>query len=699
MTRVRLDGVSVPTVDDEYLDFQPYDHQVEAEDLFDTRDSFFAVNTSPTGSGKTYSWLKPTLDHGFDTIAVYPTNALVADQLETACELVQEEYSKEQVGLVRATGESVAEWRDSAEAGLNKGQALRRRVDQALTTNETTVLFTNPDILTLVRKEMYRHRSVKNHFDRFETIVLDEFHLADVKQRSTLLFLIDEIDALPSSQSRTSRFFFLSATPEGTDQYGRGLVTRLHEDVEVDPVELSADARPSEAVSALEWREVMPTVDLRLLAASTFRTADELLDSETVDEFASFCELEPTVVMLDGVHEVDRVWETLRDHCSGRVERITGFDRGDVDQKISSFDVLVSNSAVEVGLDFQPDRLVFSAHDAPTLVQRLGRLRYKDERASPHEVWCFVPGPVKAKIEASLEDKPTNRYTRSEFERIVRDAYTTGCDLSSFNRRWADLEAFHHVKQRAERATSDRRNEILNEGIERIERHFYRPYGREVEKSDLERLHEWTGYRVLDELQPYRGSGFQVMVKDRTDDRPELKLYDVFYLLRHGEVRFQPREQFREHLSSKEYRPYQAYGTYAVGFCEFFGRFESKTDNEYTGRRVRLTDERGALHASKTESSEARTPVVVDGLSVRVDPDGAPPVDGLGHLQDEMIEAERLCYVLPGAPSANETIYDLDAFFFLYPVDDGSLALGTDAFYMHCLVHDRIESEESHWGW
>lgn len=699
MISVRLDGVSVPTVDDEYLDFQPYDHQVAAEDLFDTRDSFFAVNTSPTGSGKTYSWLKPTLDHSFDTIAVYPTNALVADQLETARGLVQDEDSDEGVGLLRATGESIAKWREDAEVSRDKGQALRYQIKKALDTNETTILFTNPDILTLARKEMYRHRSVRNHFDLFETIVLDEFHLADVKQRSTLLFLIDEIDALPSSQSRTSRFFFLSATPEGTDQYGRGLVSRLREDVEVDPVELAADARPSRAVSTPEWRGVMPTVDLSLRAAPTFRTADELLNSETLDEFVRFCESEETVVMLDGVHEVDRVYEALRDHCSGHVERITGFDRGDVDQKISSFDVLVSNSAVEVGLDFQPDRLVFSAHDAPTLVQRLGRLRYKDERVGPHEAWCYVPGPVKAKIEASLEDESTDRYSRSAFERIVRDAYTTGCDLSSFNRRWADLEAFHHVKQQAERATSDRRNEILNEGIERIERHFYRPYGHEVEKSDLERLHEWTGYRVLSELQPYRGSGFQVMVKDRTDDRPELKLYDVFYLLRHGEVRFQPREQFREHLSSKEYRSYQAYGTYAVGFCEFYRRLDPGTTDEYTGRNVRLTDERGALHASKTESSEARTPVVVDGLSVRVDPDGAPPVDGLGHLQNEMVEAERLCYVLPGSPSANETIYDLDAFFFLYLMDDGSLALGTDAFYMHCLVQDRLESEESDWGW
>jgi len=64
-----------------------------------------------------------------------------------------------------------------------------------------------------------------------------------------------------------------------------------------------------------------------------------------------------------------------------------------------------------------------------------------------------------------------------------------------------------------------------------------------------------------------------------------------------------------------------------------------------------------------------------------------------------MTDAERLCYVLPGHPSANQTVYGLDDFFFLYSLGEDSIALGTTALYMHCLVQDRIESAEREWEW
>ena len=49
-------------------------------DLIKAEESLFLFNHSPTGSGKTISWLKPALDDKMKVIAVYPTNALVIDQ-------------------------------------------------------------------------------------------------------------------------------------------------------------------------------------------------------------------------------------------------------------------------------------------------------------------------------------------------------------------------------------------------------------------------------------------------------------------------------------------------------------------------------------------------------------------------------------------------------------------------------------------
>jgi len=174
-------------------------------------------------------------------------------------------------------------------------------------------------------------------------VVLDEFHLADVKQRDSLLFLINEMYELPRQESNTDRFYFLSATPEGDDTSGRSLLTRLREDIRVDAESLSAETRPTSTVSNdPEWHSVMPSVNLRLREGGTFRTAEKLFDPATIDEFAAFCEQERTVVMLDGVHEVDLVFDELSERSAGAVRRITGFNKEDVSEKLASFDVLVS---------------------------------------------------------------------------------------------------------------------------------------------------------------------------------------------------------------------------------------------------------------------------------------------------------------------------------------------------------------------
>lgn len=692
---MELDGVSVPKKDREYLNFSPYDHQAAMEDLFRSEDSFFAINASPTGSGKTHSWLKPALDQGIDTIAVYPTNALIADQVRTADELIGEHYDPNQVATLKVTGSTIAQWQSEAKTRIDKGEALRRTVDQALTINRTTILFTNPDYLTIVRKQLFRHRAVNNHFNRFEMVVFDEFHLADVKQRASLLFLVDEMNELPGPQSNTTRFCFLSATPEDDETTGRSLTTCLRDSVGVEPHRLTADARSSSSLYGGDWREVMPAVDLDLREASTFNTGEEVLGEESFDDFVEFCEGGSTVVMLDGVHEVDEVYEALVDRVDATVERITGFDRGNVEEKIDDFDILVSNSAVEVGLDFQPDRLVFSAHNTSALIQRLGRLRAKGDDSNIHQAWCYVPPSVKARIESEIAADASTRLPRDVFEEAARNAYAAECDLSSFTWRWADLEAYHHIQHRAADTPSDT-DEVLNQGLERIERHFYAPFGRSLDKENLKRLYDWTGYDLLDELRSYRGSGLQVMVRDH--DFGEVKLYDMFYLLRYGDVEFRSRRAFRESLDQAERRVYDSKASYAVGFCDYYGKIETGSD-EYPGRSVRLSDERGALHAMKKASERAREPRVVDGISVRVDPEGAPPIAGLDHLRNDMSDAERLCYVLPGNPSANKLVYNLDEFFFLYTLGDASLALGTDAFYLHCIVQDRLDAEERDWGW
>jgi len=691
--KIRLDGVAVPRVKGDYFGFEPYDHQAQAQEVIGTEDKFFAVNTSPTGSGKTYSWLKPALDEGIDTVAVFPTNALIADQLDTARDLVDSNYPG--ANIVEVTGESVAEWRDEYRSADTKGKALRRKLDESLGKNRVTVALTNPDIFTLIRKDMYRHRDVTGLPNRFGMLVFDEFHLADVRQRDLLLFLVDEINELSDEYSRANRFYFLSATPDESSTY-RSVKERIQEDMREDAHSIRADSVPlSEADE--RYMGVMPEVNLELREARTFRTADKLLDQENVEEFVEFCRDEQTVIMLDGVHEVDVVYEMLNDELDREVHRITGFNDEEARDKIESFDVLVSNAAVEVGLDFQPKRLVFSASNASKLIQRLGRLRKLDDRDEPHDAWCYIPGAVKAKIESELGDEET--VSRSGFESSVKRAFDDEVDLSSYSTRWSDVEAYDHVLKRVNDVPSDEEENVRNNGLRRIERHYYEPYDRDFDKDDLKRLHDWTSRDVVEEMKTYRGSGLQVMIRDHVSD--EMKLYNMLHLLKWGVVEFYEGTEFRSRLSEEEKKFYDAYEDYSVGFCEFFGKVSTDDSDGYGGRSVSFKSENQGFYQMVNSSDRERTPDMLSGLSVRVENNDAPRIEGLDYLREELTDAERLVYAFPGRPSMNEAQYGFGDFFFVYPFDGDSITFGTTALFMHCLVQDKEEEDarDRDWSW
>jgi CRISPR-associated endonuclease/helicase Cas3 len=92
---VFLDGISLRMLEVDYLGFQPYEHQYQSEELIKGENGFFCFNCSPTGSGKTLSWLKPALDTGMNVIAMYPTNALISDQVDNANHVIRDHISED----------------------------------------------------------------------------------------------------------------------------------------------------------------------------------------------------------------------------------------------------------------------------------------------------------------------------------------------------------------------------------------------------------------------------------------------------------------------------------------------------------------------------------------------------------------------------------------------------------------------------
>lgn len=685
MTSINLDGVALQTYDEPYtFDYAPYGHQLRLRELFHEEPSFVAVNDSPTGGGKTSSWLEPALDHRLDTVAVYPTNALVEDQrlgIEDDIEAVDHD-----VAVLKVTSDSLSEKRTEYSVRSN-ADVINRWVREEERRSEQVLFLTNPDIFVMMCRDLYARPA--RSFKQFELAVVDEFHRAGLKEQNTLRYLLDEL--LERDNARLERVVFLSATPDEEQEatFERAITAPYHRVTE----EQEAERRSFTGPLGDDWRAAMPPVELDLRTAPTFGTADVLLDGDAQSTL-DFCRGGRTVLMLDGIHEVERVYTWLNDELDCRVERVDGFHSENKREKLASFDVLVSNSAVEVGIDFDVDRTLFAGHSKSSFLQRLGRLRTEEQ---PQPARCYVPRPIKR----DLEDLDGVRLSRKELRNRLETTYPNPREPETFGWRYSASETREHLKTRLGNTPSDLRDGVRELGVERIHRHFLADHG--LGFDDIERTADTIDWQALRDLQWYRGDSVQALVWDETEET--LRSYNLFHLLRYGDVEFYEQSTFERIVGEECTDEIDRKARYVDGFCTYHGTIDT-TDEGY-GRDVAFSG--GALGGWIAETEDTRRkPRVQDGLKLTVDSEGLAPVRNgsvdvlnqrLKNRSDRMSDPDEddgglLCFPVTGTTDVVKNTYGLGDFFFLYPValttgDAYSLALGTDALYLHCRVQER----------
>jgi len=700
-TTLPLSGVELRRHDDpeypvEGPEFEPYAHQQDLQELFQTSDEFLAVNDSPTGGGKTMSWLAPVVERGEHALAVYPTNALIHDQYDQLTDELDESFPGlgSDIEVLPITADTLrtryaAKYPNTKTNGERLRALLRTHVYQS---ENPILVLTNPDILVMMRRHIYGRTgdpgSRVRQLNEFESIVVDEFHRADRKEQNTLLFLLDEMYDLPEIQCALSKIVLLSATPTTRleHRFEEAMNAPYHR---VTSERQTTEERPFDETPTNGWGAVMPPVNLDVRSASTFDTASELLDEDWNDTEAFARQPGRTVFILDGIHEVDEVYTRLSNTLDDRtVVRIDGFHRGGPEEKLNDFDVLVSNSAVEVGIDFSVDRLVFSAPDRASFVQRLGRLRTESK---PQPARCYVSSTVAASLS---EIEHGGRVSRSQVVETLEDAYHDPREFESFDWRYSAAEAHHHIERRARDANSERAERIRKEGWRRILRHFG---GGDppLTRSDVKAHADVIDTAVERTLQWYRGGSLQALVYDRTPgvDDP-IKTYDLFYLLRHGDVEFFSRTGFDKVVPDEHADDISHLAPYVTGYCTYDGTIETNDDGY--GRSVRLqaiSEIYSWLRAGDGVDDETRKPRELDGIGIDVDPDGADRITSIEHLRDEMREdLDVLCYAVKKHPRQVRNQYDLGKSLFLYPLsvadEQWCAALGDDALDLHCAVQE-----------
>ncbi len=386
---MRVDGYSLTVHPYPGVQRPLYPHQVAMLDAWDEHEAFLLL--TKTGSGKTAAAALPfllrTKDPGFreGAVFVYPTNALIEDQERSIRQLaevegieiasltpdtVQEKYGSEQVVLVRIDAARLEAFAKAyrfrkPDGNWDKGRALA----EVLRLDKPKIALINPDILYLVYTLAYRHsaESVAT-LQAYQTLVFDEFHLYGGVELAHALFLIHLAQALHTFK----RVLLLSATP---DKQTRIWIEKLLQPYVIDtnttttrppsgsrqvayPVNLECVNRGTDVVAVAGAQILKLRETLRALRAQS-------ADPEYI----------PGVVILNSVVDAIELEDFLvtkgfaREEIApvrGLVSRAARDVRGKT--------LVVGTSAIEVGIDFKCDYLIFEAGDAAGFMQRFGRV-------------------------------------------------------------------------------------------------------------------------------------------------------------------------------------------------------------------------------------------------------------------------------------------------------------------------------------
>lgn len=384
-----------------------YPHQAELWDAWDHWPTILLP--AKTGTGKTRAAMLPVLKRGEWAVAVYPTNELVKDQVRAVAGFAEQEgieplvwtpevwqapdraerYSRAGHVLTPVDGALLDRWQEVMRC-RSRGETLRRLLDP----DKPKIVFTNPDILFLILSLKY-HAEPFGALHRYETLIIDEFHAYQGVEFAHALVMV----ALARGFGMFRRVVLLSATPDPE------VVQVL--DRAIAPVLIAPEGQPElegigigqEAVQARDgsrWRTAVHEVEVIPVQVTTadpvetlvrrlveLRPALERLRVTTPDDGYL-----PAVVIVNSVLNAIRLEDRLVDCGFARdsMAVIRGLSHRSIRDTRGKL-LALGTSAIEVGVDFDCDYLLFEAFEAASFLQRFGRVG----RHAPGTAIALVP--------------------------------------------------------------------------------------------------------------------------------------------------------------------------------------------------------------------------------------------------------------------------------------------------------------------
>ena len=537
-------------------------HQKEMFEELRRGDSDAILNTNSTGAGKTLSWVAPTIrsgewGEGWRVLATYPTKALVEDQYDTILEHFEryygsDEYSSEREfhlevqnnekvltngdevyplsdRVVRATS-------DTVESTSSEIRRVKEESAKPSMSGVPTVVLTTPDTLTIIAADLPFDADETSTLADFDRIVIDEFHLANPRGKRLLPFHLDVTMNLPSLPY-LDKLVFLSATP----------LPNYIERVEgaFDSHHITNETRETPGT---ESRYILPEADLHVTSRDMFSNGEWLADN--IDAVVDFYEpAGQMLVVLDSVREVDEVYNTLEEETDLTAGRIYGWKKKGRAKTIEEADVVVGNTAVEVGIDFDDlNRVISTAYEPTSAIQRIGRMRYSKE-IDDYEIALIT----KPEVHSRIVRQGRKGLGRQELESVLIDELRDSADLPYYELLcaayaqylWHDSEEYEGDKPLKAGYVSDISDE--EDYSEIVYKHFADGAEEALRESlDVEKL--WNSvdeirsqfyrdgpgkYPIFEEMHTFRPSSLSCLILDMTDYEEPIKTYQLRHALKY----------------------------------------------------------------------------------------------------------------------------------------------------------------------
>ena len=233
--------------------------------------------------------------------------------------------------------------------------------------NKTIIFLTNLDTIFLLCNLRYRYSAGNlNLLKSFQVMVVDEVHLYDGMELANLLFMIYFCKRLGIYE----KLVLLSATP---NEEVKKIIDNLFHLTVIDGSFAGLPAlRRQQVVHDVQF-SVIPAEDFVSICIGIIKQRKAEIDNMPL---SSDNQPVPVVIIVDSVIQAIRIEDELIVNLKYPVAEIASY-RGLVNSKVRDLQqrrFVVGTSAIEIGVDFDCNLLIFNARERSSFIERFGRV-------------------------------------------------------------------------------------------------------------------------------------------------------------------------------------------------------------------------------------------------------------------------------------------------------------------------------------